>query len=104
MGNNMKRDMNIIFRIIHWLQESDHTKPLLGLLGVEPDVFKYHAWILSEAGMIRLNADDEFLPHLLTWEGHQYADNNFSALSEVAFQAKSAAKAAAAAAELEAKD
>lgn len=93
----MKRDMNIVFRIIHWLQESDHMQPLLGLTGVEPDVFKYHAWLMSEAGLIRLNDSDQFLPHILTWEGHEFAANNFSPLREVALQAKNAAKAASAA-------
>lgn len=99
----MKRDMNIIFRIIHWLQESDHMQPLLGLPGVEPDVFSYHAWLLADAGMIRLSDDERFLPHVLTWEGHEFASQNYRPLREVMLEASNAAKAAAAAAEETAK-
>lgn len=99
MENTVKRDMNIIFRIIHWLQESDHMQPLLGLPGVEPDLFKYHAWLMSENGLIHLNGSDQFLPHLLTWEGHEFASNNYHAMSEVGLEAATAVKIAAAAAE-----
>ncbi|WP_274644356.1 DUF2513 domain-containing protein [Pseudomonas serbica] len=95
----MKRDLNIIFRIIHWLQESDHMQPLLGLPGVEPDLFKYHAWLMSETGLIRLNDNELFQPHILTWEGHEFADSNYRAMREVALDAANAVKIAAIAAE-----
>lgn len=99
----MKRDMNIVFRIIHWLQESDHMQTLLGLPGVEPDVFKYHAWLMSENGLIHLNDSEQFLPHLLTWEGHEFAASNNRALLEVSNAAKAAKVAAATAAASEEK-
>lgn len=90
----MKREQNIVFQIIYWLQKSDHTKPLLGLPGIEPDVFKYHAWLMSDAGLIQLTDNEAFTPHILTWAGQQYAEDNFGAMRTAALEAENSLKVA----------
>ena len=76
----MKRDMDIVRRILLAVEEAD--APVEALEGLDDSVFSYHAAILVEAGLVRGDAPtygDTLQPFgasifSLTWSGHEFLD------------------------------
>lgn len=75
----MKRDMNIIHRIILAVQAADDV--IAKLDGVAPKDFAAHAQLLAEAGLVKagLQGDGNEISktaiiYRLTWLGHDFAD------------------------------
>lgn len=85
----MKRDMNLIRRIVIEVQDlpaiagKPRDLPTLGgLNGVDPALFAAHVQLLTEAGLVKsaMDGDDRHIPrnaHVfrLTWAGHEFADS-----------------------------
>ena len=77
----MKRDMDLIRRIVLALDEHDDPlNPVMGLSGVDDAIFNYHASLIIEAGLAA-GTSQEFLDGggmvwlwRLTWAGHDFAD------------------------------
>ena len=77
----MKRDMDLIRRIILTLDEHDDPlSSMMGLPGVDDAIFKYHASLIIEAGLAT-GVSQEFQDggckvwlRRLTWAGHDFAD------------------------------
>lgn len=77
----MKRDMDVIRAIVLAVRD-DHRDRLVKIEGVEPNVFKFHAHLLVEAGLAegkvhKMNSGAvKFVElHRLTWVGHDFADS-----------------------------
>ncbi|MDR2549389.1 MAG: DUF2513 domain-containing protein [Desulfobulbus sp.] len=86
----MKRDMNIIRKIV--LAVRDSNEPVREVEGVSPEEFRFHVQLIVEAGLaigIRaepfrsLRPEEATIPPTsevtvlsrLTWDGHDFADS-----------------------------
>ncbi len=78
----MKRDMELVRRILGYFEGKDDAKPVedLAIEGYHASTIQYHVILLYEAGLIageptRSKSSDRIirvLPFRLTWEGHEF--------------------------------
>ena len=75
----MKRDMDVVRRILLHVEEA--REPIQSIPDCAPDVFAYHAALLTEAGflegkIIRGPKGNPFAAFVLrmTWQGHEFLD------------------------------
>lgn len=77
----MKRDMDLIRRIVLAVEDLPHRETLDKLEGVDPDDFALHAEWLAEAGLIKatinssLSGTTAAFIHRLTWDGCEFASS-----------------------------
>ncbi len=79
----MKRDMDLVRKILFKLEENPHgfnNKPL-EIDGYSREEIGYHAALMHEAGLIEgikfthlQSESPDYLPHCLTWAGHDFLD------------------------------
>jgi hypothetical protein len=81
-GATMKRDMELIRRILLDIEESEVAPGVpmaMELPDVEPDLLNYHLGLMKDHGLIEA-ADSQtmtgrsYQPQGLTWEGHEFLD------------------------------
>lgn len=76
----MKRDMDLARRILFEVELAGtyRDKLTLHLDDYSSEQISYHTLLLSEAGLIEMEASSrhtaEFKPKRLTWEGHEFLD------------------------------
>ena len=77
----MKRDMELIRKILLAIEESEQTQGTIDLEmpDCEPQLVSYQIRLLAEAGLIEANDlstshDFEWKPRSLTWAGHEFLD------------------------------
>ena len=77
----MKRDMDLILRILRWTEENAKAKPLdiPDLEGIQPYEVAYHVLLCYEAGFLHVDikeADTRKSVRIvsLSWQGHEYLD------------------------------
>jgi hypothetical protein len=78
----MKRDLELIKKILLWLEEdTDPFKPknTIFVENVEKYKFYYHLKLLLQGGLVEarvINNDsgEYYYPTALTWEGHEFLD------------------------------
>ena len=77
----MKRDMDIIRKIILATRNSETPHPLSGVEGISNDDFAQHVQLLEEADLVKaaINGGDSrpafaAVIYRLTWSGHDFAD------------------------------
>jgi hypothetical protein len=79
LGENMKRDMDVIRAIVLEVRSSD--SPVSRVDGIESDVFSTHAQLLEEAGLVHAaiqgdkRAARAAVIFRLSWAGHDFADS-----------------------------
>ncbi len=82
-GINMKRDMDLIRAILLTIEEDPHGfVPKIEIPGYTEEQIKYHAVLLSEAGLVKVidvtsmgSKSPEAIVTQLTWEGHEFLDS-----------------------------
>lgn len=76
----MKRDMELIRKIVLILDSDEVQTAITGIKDVDPNVFGYHARLLIDAGLAEgggyTTTTFKYTGQLtrLTWEGHEYAE------------------------------
>jgi DNA-binding transcriptional ArsR family regulator len=80
-GIEMKRDMELIRKILIALEDSNRTQGVIPLKfdGYSEDQISYHVKILAEEGIITAidysnSSGFEWIAKGLTWDGHDYID------------------------------
>lgn len=80
----MKRDMELIRKILLVISEYDHghAPDDLVISGYTDEQIAYHCFILDEAGLIKASnttssesLSPEAIPIRLTWSGHEFIEN-----------------------------
>lgn len=77
----MKRDMDLIRRIVLAVEELPHQQTLNGLEGITQDDFSLHVEWLEEAGLIKATIQPMYsgpsivFAHRLTWDGCEFASS-----------------------------
>ena len=81
----MKRDMDLIRKLLLYLEEKDNDKVIkdLELEGYSKDEVQYHFILMDQAGLIRCEramsstTSDRIIriyPFSLTWQGHEFLE------------------------------
>ena len=81
-GGKMKRDMDLVRRILLELRQKDIQSGWtdIELKDVEPIVVSYHIKIMEQGGLIEayddssMHSDFEWKPLQITWDGHDFLD------------------------------
>ncbi|WP_418611704.1 DUF2513 domain-containing protein [Klebsiella pasteurii] len=78
----MKRDMDLLRRMVLCLQDNSRRRPLTALDGVDQRLFNYHALLLVQANIavgtvepVQAGIPMKALLFELTWEGQDFADS-----------------------------
>jgi hypothetical protein len=79
----MKRDMDLIRKVMLWIEEKDELPNVMNL-EVSEDVLKYHVLLLNVASLVfgcpaAQTMDGNIFVHVtttprLTWKGHEFID------------------------------
>ena len=79
----MKRDMQLILRVLMWTEEHGNTHPIAlpDFEGVSAAETSYHVRLCSEAGFLHITDSKEYPGRRvrilgLTWQGHEHLDAN----------------------------
>jgi hypothetical protein len=77
----MKRDMELIRKLVLALEACDGFAPAISVEGYTPQQIGYHSHLMGEAGLAHVSDATNFesvgpMADLmyLTWEGHEFAD------------------------------
>lgn len=80
----MKRDMDLVRKLLFYLEENQGTELLLArdikIDGYEADAIYYNLKIMGEGGLIAgrdMSTQDcrDYIIYYITWEGHEFLDS-----------------------------
>lgn len=76
----MKRDLELVRKILLRVEQREHVEPKFLISGYDENLVSYHVAIMEQAGLVdaivhkMLNGTMEGIPIRMTWQGHEWLD------------------------------